>query len=241
LAQKYAKTTTSPYVARYWAMCEWFDETCGDLLAHLEREGLAGRTIVIYLADNGWIQAPEREVFAPKNKTTPFDLGHRTPVLLRWPGRVQPARSASLASSLDIMPTICVALGLSPPAGLPGIDLLDASALRNRQYLFGECFTIRSQTLDDPAANLLWRWATDGQWRLIVPRTAEYSQKLRPIPSDSFLTSDLMETLRGAKPLLYNLDADPAESRNLAEENPAIVARLGSALNASWVPQPAGP
>src|SRR5437667_348423 len=41
LFQKYAAKTPSPHIARYWAMCEWFDETCGELLGHLERERLA--------------------------------------------------------------------------------------------------------------------------------------------------------------------------------------------------------
>ena len=45
-------------VAKYWAMCEWFDETCGVLLDHLGAKGLADDTMVVYLADNGWIQAP---------------------------------------------------------------------------------------------------------------------------------------------------------------------------------------
>ncbi len=163
LFQKYATKTDSPHIARYWAMCEWFDETCGELLGHLEREKLAENTIVIYLADNGWIQSPSAAWFAPKNKTTPFDAGHRTPILVRWPGRVAAAKSDSLASSIDIVPTVLAALGLPTPPGLTGINLLDNKAVESRQHVFGEDFTIRSQTLDDPAANVLWRWVTDGR------------------------------------------------------------------------------
>src|SRR5437867_594264 len=60
LFQKYAAKTPSPHIARYWAMCEWFDETCGELLGYLEREKLAQNTLVVYLADNGWVQSPDR-------------------------------------------------------------------------------------------------------------------------------------------------------------------------------------
>src|SRR5262245_37991240 len=56
LLNKYKDKTDSPFIARYWAMCEWFDETCGELLDHLDKKGLAANTLVVYLCDNGWIQ-----------------------------------------------------------------------------------------------------------------------------------------------------------------------------------------
>jgi uncharacterized sulfatase len=173
LFRKYAAKTDSPHMARYWAMCEWFDETCGELLGYLDREKLAENTLVIYVTDNGWLQSPSTAGFSPKSKTTPFDAGHRTPILVRWPGRIAPAKSTALASSIDILPTVLTALKMPAPEGLTGINLLDAEAVESRQHVFGEDFTIRSQTLDDPAANVLWRWVTDGRWRLILPRTFE--------------------------------------------------------------------
>ena len=59
LLAKYREQTNSLHVARYWAMVEWFDETCGQLLDYLERKGLAKDTLVVYVADNGWIQPAE--------------------------------------------------------------------------------------------------------------------------------------------------------------------------------------
>ena len=41
LFDKYAKKTESKFIARYWTMCEWFDETCGELLDHLDEKNLA--------------------------------------------------------------------------------------------------------------------------------------------------------------------------------------------------------
>jgi arylsulfatase A-like enzyme len=236
LFEKYSAKTDSPHMARYWAMCEWFDETCGELLGHLEREKLAENTIVIYVTDNGWIQSPLSGNFAPKNKTTPFDAGHRTPILLRWPGHVSPAKSDSLASSIDIVPTMLAALRLPAPQGLKGINLLDAKAVESRQYVFGEDFTIRSQTLEDPAANVLWRWVTDGRWRLVLPRTFEAEGTLKTIPSDGYLKPDLKATLQTAQPMLYDLQADPNEQNNLAGTYPEMVTALRSKLNAHWKP-----
>lgn len=241
LVKKYADQTPSPHIARYWAMCEWFDETCGELMGFLDREKLADNTIVIYLADNGWVQSPNRQAFAPKNKTTPFDRGHHTPIMVRWPGRVLPAKSESLASSIDIVPTVLAALGMRNPPGVGGVDLLDSKAVQARKYVFGECFTVRSQTLDDPAANVLWRWVTDGQWRLILPRTCEADAALHTTPRDSYLTPDLTATLTAAQPMLYDVQADPGEDRNLAAEWPEVVATLRSELDGLWKPKVAGP
>ncbi len=241
LFQQYAAKTDSPHIARYWAMCEWFDETCGELLGYLDREKLTDNTIVIYVTDNGWIQSPSSANFAPKNKTTPFDAGHRTPILVRWPGRVAPAKSASLASSVDVMPTVLAALGLRAPQGLEGINLLDDKAVESRQHVFGEDFTIRSQTLDDPAANVLWRWVTDGRWRLVLPRTFEAEGALKTIPSDKYLIPYLTATLHSAQPMLYDLDADPKEENNIASAHPEIVVALRAKLDAHWTPKIATP
>jgi arylsulfatase A-like enzyme len=238
LFRTYEGKTPSPHVARYWAMCEWFDETCGDLLGYLDREGLAKDTVVVYVTDNGWVQSPDRPAFAPKNKTTPYDLGHRTPVMVRWPGRVTPARSESLAASIDIAPTLLAAAGVAPPPGLPGVNLLDGAAVAARKHVFGECFTVRSQTLDDPAANLLWRWVTDGRWRLIVPRTYRATGALAAIPTDGYLTADLRQTLVAGRPMLFDVAADPAEDHDLAERHPEVVADLLTRLDAWWTPRP---
>ena len=238
LFTKYQARTDSPHLARYWAMCEWFDQTCGELLGHLDREGLAENTLVLYVADNGWVQDPARPKFAPKNKTTPYDFGHRTPILVRWPGKVAPRRSTALASSIDLLPTVLAALKLAPEPGLPGVDLLDEQAVAARKQVFGECFTVRSQTLDDPAANLLWRWSTDGRWRLIVPRTWQAAGALQTIPADSYLTPDLRETLVAAQPMLFDVEADPREEKNLAATHPEITAAMLRQLDAWWKPQP---
>src|SRR5205823_13172592 len=68
LLEKYKDKTPSLQDAKYWAMCEWFDETCGQLLDRLDARGIAENTLVIYLADNGWIQDPDADAYAPKSK-----------------------------------------------------------------------------------------------------------------------------------------------------------------------------
>jgi hypothetical protein len=103
--------------------------------------------------------------------------------------------------------------------------------------VFGEDFTIRSQNLDDPATNVLWRWGTDGHWRLVLPRTFEANGVLRTIPSDKYLSPDLNATLQSAQPMLYDLESDPKEETNVASQHPEIVAALRTKLDAHWTPK----
>ena len=86
LLDKYRHKVPTLETAKYWAMCEWFDETCGQLLDSLESRKLTNNTIVVFLADNGWIQDPGADRYAPRSKQSPYDGGLRTPILVRWPG-----------------------------------------------------------------------------------------------------------------------------------------------------------
>ena len=98
ILEKYKDKTPSEHVAKYWAMVEWFDETCGDLLATLEREKVAQNTIVVYVTDNGWIQNPEAPKYAPKSKQSQYDGGLRTPIMVRWPAKIRPAMSDTVVT-----------------------------------------------------------------------------------------------------------------------------------------------
>ena len=99
LLNKYKDKTKSIHVARYWAMCEWFDETVGELLAKLEKNSQTKDTLVIYLHDNGWIQDPDSPNFAHKSKRSPYDGGLRTPVIILRGRAHEAGESDALASS----------------------------------------------------------------------------------------------------------------------------------------------
>lgn len=215
LLAKYKDKHESEFVAKYWAMCEWFDETVGELLTHLDKSGLAENTIVVYLHDNGWIQDPKAGRYGPKSKQSPYDGGVRTPIMIRWPGKVKPGRSEVLASSIDLAPTILAACGRKPAAAMPGVNLLDTDAVAQRDAVFGEIFEHNAVDIDRPAANLKWRWVRTGNWKLIVPNPAR-------VPN---------ETIE-----LYDVTADPAETTNLAAKRAKLVAELSARLDAWWKP-----
>jgi uncharacterized sulfatase len=215
LLKKYVDKTPSLHVARYWAMCEWFDETVGELLAKLEQTGQAANTIVIYLHDNGWIQDPDTPQYAPKSKQSPYDGGLRTPIIVRWPGQVKPGKSAALVSSIDLAPTILQAAKLKPTAEMNGLNLLDADALAKRDTLYGEIFLHTAVDLTQPKPNLRYRWVIEGTWKLILP--------------------DAVNSPKQAAEL-YDLDKDPHETRNLAAEQPDKLRSLIRKLDAWWNP-----
>lgn len=215
LLEKYRATTPSIHVARYRAMVEWFDRTCGELLDDLEAQGVAGNTIVVYIADNGWIQNPDASHPPLRSKLSPYDAGLRSPILIRWPGRIPPARVDRPVSAVDLMPTLLAAVGAPVPPGLPGVDLFDPAAVAKRGFVQGACFTHDAVDLDFPAESLRHRWITDGNLKLIVPHAGKTPE---------------------GKVECYDLRADPAEVRNLAAERGDDVLRLRAALDAWWDP-----
>jgi arylsulfatase A-like enzyme len=209
LLARHRERTPSIHEARYRAMVEWFDETCGALLDHLDGRGIADRTVVLYLADNGWFQDPERPK-SRRSKLTPYDGGLRTPILIRWPGKVEPRRIDSPVLSIDLAPTVLRILGMSPTVDMRGISLLDEGAVRRRASVQGACFTHNAVDLDSPASNLVHRWIVKDGWKLIVPRDP------------------------AAKSELYDVLIDPHETRDLAAERSADVEGLRRDLDGWW-------
>ncbi len=216
LLKKYVAEDRPLPVARYYAMCEWFDETVGDVLRLLDERGLRENTLVVFANDNGWIQDPNSKGFAPKSKRSPYDGGLRTPIIVRWPGHARPAMFQTPVSAIDIVPTILAACDIQPSPPLPGLDLLAIARDEGRcqrTALYGEIFEHDVVDIDRPAASLMYRWILqDGRWKLIQPA--------KP----------------GEQPELYDVQADPHETRNLAESQPDRVKELQAALDAWWNP-----
>ena len=217
LLEKYTGNTDSIHVAKYWAMIEWFDETVGQLMDGLKDRSLAENTIVVYLADNGWIQSTDNPRYAPKSKQSQFDGGLRTPIMVHWPAKVKPMMSDRLAQSIDILPTLLKATGLPSDPSLPGINLLDDEAVKSRTSIFGSCFTHNSNDLDVPSKSLRWRWMIEGNTKLIVPHPSVE-------PSDSIA--------------LYELATDPMETQNIADSNGPRVQTMLKKLDLWWLPTP---
>ncbi len=226
LLKKYSDKELPETVAKYYAMCEWFDETCGQLLDHLGKSGVRDNTLVVYVCDNGWIQSHDTKRYAPRSKQTPYEGGIRTPIMFSWPGKMKPADREELCSSLDLAPTILAAVGAKSPKDLPGLDLLKnltSGVEIKRDTIFGESFAHDIADIDNPEASLLYRWCIEGKWKLLLT----YDGEINRYQSTHRRTEK--------RPQLYDLVADPTESKNLAGENAEVVARLVGKID-DWYP-----
>jgi len=207
LLAKYRKPGVSIHPARYHAMVEWFDESIGDLLKTIEGTD----TVVAYLADNGWTQSLDSPG-SVRSKLTPYDAGLRTPMMIRWRGKIQPRMDDRPVTSVDLAPTLLKLAGVKRDLGMSGIDLLDTSAVAKRKEIAGACFSHNAVDLNKPERNVLWRWITDGRWKLIVPQDPKSASEL------------------------YEVSADPMEQKEVLAQNPEIAAGLKAKLDYWWKP-----
>jgi arylsulfatase A-like enzyme len=235
LLEKYVAEGREMDVAKYFAMCEWFDETCGELIEILQQRGVLENTLVLYICDNGE-QPPSVDPYDPKEgdwrppyamrtKASPFDMGIRTPIMLSLPGMIEPEKSPRLAHAIDLFPTIAAVTGLSLPPGLPGINLLDRDAVAARERVFVENHSTHNITIGDPQDNLQYLVAVEEEWKLILRKFGRDTTKYH-----------ILHSWDNEPARLYRIREDPFEQNNLAERYPDQVKRLKREIE-SWQKQ----
>jgi arylsulfatase A-like enzyme len=227
---KYQKEGRAEDVAKYYAMCDWFDQTCGELLALLDQRDIREDTLIIYICDNGWVPGSIHPLphfkYARRSKTSPYEYGIRTPIMLSWPGTIEPADDPNFAHAIDLFPTIAAVTGIDAPDTLPGINLLDKSARANRKAIFGTCYSTHNMTVGDPHDNLQYLWCIEGDWKCLV----RYHGK----DTTRYKVTHEWDT---APVRLFNLANDPHEQNDLSGQHPEIVQRLQKKIN-TWYPGP---
>lgn len=108
----------------YLACTSYADKLTGDVLAELDRLGLADNTIVVLWGDHGWHLGEHN--FWGKHNT--MHLATRVPLIVRVPGK-KPGATSSLVETADLFPSLCALAGIAAPANVQGRDftaLLDA-------------------------------------------------------------------------------------------------------------------
>lgn len=210
LLQKYLPKAPTKHVAKYWAMCEWFDITCGELMNYIEDKGQMENTLFVYVCDNGWVQNENNGRYNPISKQSPYDYGMRTPIMFKWKGKITPKLDErSLASSLDMVPTVLDLLGMERPKKLDGINVLNETELKKRKAIFGEIYNHDFYTVDE---SLKYRIVYTDPYKLIVPNKVN-----RP-----------NEEIQ-----LFNIYKDPFEQTDLADKQPEIVEDLKNIIEES--------
>src|SRR5690348_4570778 len=165
----------------YDRFTELADRAVGIVLDGLRAAGREEDTLILFTSDHGEGAGAHRWL----GKLMFYEEPMTVPFILRWPGRV-PAGvrdHARLVSGVDVLPTLCGAAGITPPAGMDGIDLLTEP---DRPFVVAEIHPV-------------WKGDTAGGRMLRTPRW-KYA---------AFATDDRRE-------MLFDLEADPGETRNLA-------------------------
>lgn len=205
----------------YGDVVEELDWSTGQVLAGLERLGLADNTLVIFSSDNGpWLTMRDHGGSAGPlrdGKGVTFEGGQRVPTLARWPARIRPGRVyADTATMLDWFPTFSALAGVPLPDDrvIDGKDitpeLAGAAPAREREFYYLASFSSR------PVAY------REGDWKL----------KLAQAGYPRFLDRVLRLGLYHHDTLLFNLADDPGETNNLAAAHPERVARMRARLEA---------
>jgi N-sulfoglucosamine sulfohydrolase len=206
--------------AKHYDNLESADNQAGELLRQLEEDGLADDTIVIIWSDHG--------EGLPRSKRWLYDSGIRVPLLVRWPGRVEPGSfSEQLVSTIDLAPTVFSVLGLPVPEHMQGQSFL-GPGMRPRDYVYAsrdrhdEGYDM-VRAVRDARFKYIRNYFPGRPWFEWVPyghRHAALQEMWRLHASGELDGSARALMAEGRPPVeLYDVVNDPHEIRNLAEHS----------------------
>ena len=184
----------------YHAATSYMDAQLGRVLDALDKSGLAENTIIVVWGDHGW-HLGDHGMWC---KHTNYEQAARIPLIVVAPGAKRGARSTSLVESVDLYPTLCELAALPAPKDLDGasfVETLKQPDLRFKQAVLHVY----------PRGQRLGRAVRTDRYRFVEWK----------VPSAAAETAELE---------LYDYQVDPAETKNLAHEQPEIVGQLRAIL-----------
>lgn len=214
----------TPKVRRAWA--NYYDGVTaadtflGRILAQLEEDGLANSTVVFYYGDHG------RGL--PRAKRWVYDSGTRIPLIVRWPGMVQPGSVVDdIVSGIDLGPTVLSIANVPVPKHMQGQPFLGPQKARARDYAFS------ARDRMDETYDVI-RGVRDRRFRYVrndkpgrpyaqyidYMEKGQIMQELRRLNKEGTLTGPQRLFFRPEKPAeeLYDTRADPHEINDLATD-----------------------
>jgi arylsulfatase A-like enzyme len=202
----------------YLANLNCLDDNIGRVLDVLKEEGLDENTVIVYVSDNGGSPlTAANNTPLTAGKYSLWEGGIRVPMAISWPGKIEPGSVQNqYVSALDVLPTIADAAGfeIEDPI-IDGISLLEPD--QNRL--------------------LVWRWmdawaVRQGDFKL-TNMNREFGKGPRP-------SAQFIEPIQDDNSLkLFNVNTDPGERKNLAEQMPEKVEVLKQAYE-NWLAENSG-
>ncbi len=218
VSEKYAGKSE---LGKYGDVIEEIDWSVGQIAEALARHDIHDNTLIIFTSDNGpWLNYGEHAGSAGilrEGKGTTFEGGIREPCIMRWPGRI-PAGSIcdEPLMTIDLLPTIATLIGAElPPLKIDGKDVWpllagepDAKSPHSAYFFYfgvGELQALRA-----------------GRWKLHLPH------KYRTLAGGPAGTGGKRVSYKTRKigTALFDLEADPGETTDLAKKHPNVVRRL---------------
>jgi len=197
-------------------MMRLLDNYIGSIVAKVEELGKTDNTLIILSSDNGPHQEGMHEVaFFDSNgekrgwKRDLYDGGVRVPTIAKWPGKIAAGSESDHFSGFqDIFPTLAEIAGFDVPEGVDGKSFVPTLIGKDDQQ--------------DEHEFLYWEFLEQGGKKAVVTKKWKAVQ---------------LGTLREQKPTeLYDLENDPSETTNVAEQYPEIVQRMEHWIESSHTP-----
>ncbi len=207
--------------ASYAALCTYSDRWVGHLLEKLDALGIADDTMIVWMTDHGHGFGDHDLQGKPGGQLgTLYESNVRCPLLIRLPGTAAAGRRTSaICQHVDIFATVLDAFGHDVPSNVDARSLLPVLQGRTDE-LRDHAISGRFGRGLDVSENVTWTdyGADHDGW--VGPDTLP-----EPISiSDS--RWQLILSAEGHVSELYNIHADPAQTNNVLDDNPADAARL---------------
>jgi arylsulfatase A len=195
----------------YGDVIEEIDWSVGQILETLKNEGIAENTFVVFTSDNGpWLTFKTHGGTAGLlrgGKGGTFEGGMREPTIFWWPGKIEPGVIMEMATTMDLLPTFCNLANVKIPDDRI-YDGYDISAVifgngpnpRNVVYYYRDTEVFAIRK---------------GGYKAHFITQPEYGSNVRTIHDP---------------PLLFNLDVDPSENFDVAQDHPDIIADIKKIL-----------
>ena len=204
------------------AMTHALDRGVGRILDALDEAGIAASTFVLFSSDNGGVGGVGENAPLRGAKASVFEGGIRVAAAARWPGKIAAGSviDAPLAN-IDVLPTVMRLAGVADSGGKPldGLDILDVLT-GERQSLDRELFNYIGQA--GPETEQI-SYMTNA-WKLIVLGPA--------------VTDEAADDARRRR-MLFRIDEDMAEERDVAAEHPQKTAEMYAKIKQFRALQPA--
>ena len=221
----------------YFGEITGMDRAMGNLRTGLKNRGLDENTLIWYTSDNGSHQPADHITGLRGRKGDIWEGGIRVPAMIVWPEQIkQPLETEMMANTLDIMPTLLELLGISLENhtldGISLLPLLEGQDMSNRSKAMP--FWRASGFASYSAKNnptLFSEEDLTGWWRTF------YCPEFDSARTEGFAGWSAwregkwkLHHINGRIYELYDMEADPAETNNLASEMPEMVEELAAKL-----------